>query len=193
MNILSTARVIAACLSLVFVVSCATIAGVDEPTVGPEHKYAAATFPYDKYSEGRPDLNIRIEGGVYIWRVGNSWSVRIAKKVDRPRATSPFGPIFTGSVLVEQAVLFETRKYQISSFSEVLSRQKEISFKIDQREMGGNEVEGFDFKVRPTAPDYCITFDIMVDGSMRPDMIRLGSFMHQPDQLPLTICLRGRN
>ena len=172
--------------------SCATIAGVDEPAGGPSGR-SGSTFPYDRYVEGKPDFDIRIEGGIYIWKVENSWHLRVAKKVDRPRAMTPFGPVISGSVMVEQAIIQDTRKYQVSQVSDVRSRQKEITFRIEQRENVSNEVEGFDFKVRPTGLDYCVTFDILIDGAARPDMVRLGSFRHRPEEMPLTICLHSRN
>ncbi|TAN41824.1 MAG: hypothetical protein EPN25_04295 [Nitrospirae bacterium] len=177
--------------ALSLLASCATIAGVDEPYYGKRSAVTDSRFPYDKYSEGKPTADLRLQGGIYLWRVGNFWSVRVAKKLDRVRPLSVFGPVIAGTVSVDNGITSGLKVQSKSPLSDVRLRRNEVIFKFEMRDDMGSDIEGFDFKVDPKGLDYCVTFDIQVDGVSRPGSVHLGSFMHNPDEVPVTICLRS--
>ena len=169
--------------------SCATIAGVGESGPSPE---AEGTFPYDQYVVGKPNIDLRVEGGCYIWREGNNWHVRIAKKLDRPRTLSIIGPVVTGKIHVRNGLVGNFSQFNVSTLNDVRFFQRNISFKFELRNDNmGNDVEGFDFAVKPTSPEYCVIFNILVDGAEMPGIVHLGNFMHIPDKMPLKICLHS--
>ncbi|MHB8882895.1 MAG: hypothetical protein ACYC69_15465 [Thermodesulfovibrionales bacterium] len=175
--------------ALSLLASCAAIIGDDEPfPPGVESR-----FPYDNYSEGKPTSDLRLRGGLYIWRVGNFWSVRIAKKLDRARSFSIAGPVVTGTVSIDNGIVSGLKRQSRSPLSDLHLRANEIIFKFEMRDDMGSDIEGFDFRVNPTGLDYCATFDIQVDGVSQPGGIHLGRFLHNPDEVPVTICLRSAN
>jgi hypothetical protein len=179
--------VLLCCLSVM--ASCATISGVNEPGEPPES--IETTFPYDKYVEGKPRVDLRLEGGFYVWRTGNEWSVRIAKKIDRYRMPLNLGVVVNGRIEIENGITYDTKMQNLGPLDDVRQRRNDISFKFELRDNIGNEIEGFDFKVRPTGMEYCVTLDLQVDGQARPGIIHLGSYMHIPETLPLKICLHS--
>lgn len=170
--------------------SCATIAGVDES--GPEPK-SERTFPYDRFVEGKPNFDMRVEGGCYIWRDGNSWHVRIAKKLDRPTTASIIGPVITGKIRVKRGLVANFSQQNVSTLNDVRYMKNNISFRFELRNDIGNDIEGFDFTVKPTGLDYCLTFDFLTDGVPTPGIIHLGSFRHIPEEMPLKVCLHSFN
>lgn len=168
---------------------CATIAGVGEE---PQPMPAVSEFPYDRYVEGRPNLDFRVQGGFYLWREGNSWHVRAAEQLDRPRIPSAVWPVMTGRLSIENAIISDVRRVSLPPFDYVRQKRKDVSFRFEFRDLVG-DARGFDFTVRPTSLDYCVTLDFLVDGVARPGIVHLGSFMHIPETLPLRICLRSFN
>jgi hypothetical protein len=188
-NILLLYKLLAFLMAPFLLMSCATLAGVGESGPSPKEEN---TFPYDRYVEGQPNIDLRVEGGCYIWRDGNNWHVRIAKKLDRPRTLSIIGPVITGKVRVRHGNLTNFSNFNLTTLNDVRFFQRNISFKFELRNDNlGNDIEGFDFAVKPTAPEYCITFDLLVDGATMPGIIHLGSFMHIPETMPLEICLHS--
>jgi hypothetical protein len=175
------------CLSVV--ASCATIAGVNEPGEPPES--AETTFPYDRYVEGKPNVDMRIEGGFYIWRIGNEWYVRIAKKLNRFRMPPQIGTVVTGRLKVDDGITYDIQRHDFGPLDDARQRMNDISFKFNLRDEFGNDIEGFDFKIRPTGLEYCVILDLKVDDKPRPGIVHLGSYMHIPETLPLKICLRS--
>jgi len=168
--------------------SCATIAGVDES--GPEPK-SERTFPYDRFVEGKPNLDMRVEGGCYIWRDGNNWHVRVAKIIDRPRTLSITGPVITGKIRVKQGLIVNFSKQNIIIPNDARFVRNNITFKFEMRNDTGDNIEGFDFTIKPTGIDYCLTFDFLTDGVPTPGIIHLGSFLHIPEEMPLKVCLHS--
>lgn len=167
---------------------CATITG--EPGPGDEIVIdpGAAPMPYEQYVEGQPNINFRDMGGIYIWRNGNRWSVRLAKKPDIPkdvRKMTPYEPLITGNIHLQNATSVNLAKQNVGPFNSVRMSSKGIAFSFDLKEA----VEGFDFDALPTYPNYCITFDVRVDGVPRPGIVHLGQFMRLPEKLPLKMCL----
>ena len=150
------------------------------------------SFPYDRYVEGKPSFDLRARGGFYIWKIQNAWHVRIAKRFDRPRMIPPVWPVLKGSLLVENGLAVDIRKQNMSPSNDVrLRRNNTITFTFELRDDIGNDIEGFDFIVKPTHPDYCVTLDMTLDGIPRPEAVYLGSFMHTPAVLPVKICMRS--
>ena len=173
--------------------SCKTIAGVsekgEEETPPPGF---TSTFPYDRYVEGRPVLDLRAQGGFYIWRTGNLWSVRMARKIEPHPVLPPIWPVVTGSISVENALTVDVRRQNVNLWNDVRPKRNDIFFKFEIRDdIRGHDIEGFDFTVKPLALDYCVTIELMVDGVPRPGIVHLGNFMHIPDTLPLRICLHS--
>lgn len=188
-NMLLLYKLLAISMTSFLLVSCATLAGVGESGPSPKEE---DTFPYDRYVEGQPNIDLRIEGGCYIWREGNNWHVRIAKKLDRPRTLSIVGPVVTGKIHVRNGLVGNFSEFNVSTLNNVRFFQKNISYKFELRNDNlGNDIEGFDFAVKPTGPEYCVIFNILVDGAAMPGIVHLGSFMHIPDTMPLKICLHS--
>ncbi len=183
-----TTAIVVICLAMV---SCAVIAGENEPEGVSSTAEMSRTFPYDRFSEGKPTLDLRAKGGIYIWRNGDFWHFRAARRMDRPRAMTPIGPVIAGRVTLKNANAVDMRKHQMSPFSTAVLRRDSIEFRIEQRDDIGKEIEGFDFRVRPVGLEYCVTFDITTDGVSKADEIYLGSSMQKPEELPLTICLHS--
>ncbi|MBI5639942.1 MAG: hypothetical protein HZA17_05905 [Nitrospirae bacterium] len=192
---------------LFLVTSCATLAGVDEPD-GKRPKFPRdTTFPYDQYVIGKPNLDMRVQGGFYIWRIGNLWHVRMAEKLDRPRLPVPVEPVITGSIRVENGITADVRKINIGPLSDVRHKRDDIFFKFDLRDDTFNvdrrrdvesfevrgDIRGFDFRVQPKGTEYCVRLNMEVDGIPRPGIVHMGSFMHIAETLPLTICVHSFN
>lgn len=173
------------------VTSCGTIAGVSESDSESTLTPSDSSFPYDQYIVGKPNQDMTLYGGFYIWKTGNSWHVRMAQKVDRPKLLQSVWPVITGSIKVENALTLDLKEQDLGAFDKVIYRRDTISFKFELREGFSHDIEGFDFKVQPKGPEYCITLDLMVDGIPRPGIVHLGSYMNLPESLPLTICLRS--
>lgn len=196
MNLIAVIKTCVLFLLSLFLVACATIAGPEDdqppPGVPVPGAYAVTNF-YDRYVQGKPDIDLRLEGGIYIWRNGNAWSVRVARRMGGARENAVFGPVYSGTVQFDRATVVDVKRRHISPPGNLLSRQNEIAFKIEQGDTIGNDIEGFDFRVRPTGLDYCVMFDFLKDGAARPDMVRLGSFRHKIEELPLRICLHSRD
>lgn len=138
----------------------------------------------DRLIEGQPNLNlISIRGGYYVWKAGNSWHVRISR-IEGPPTLYSREPFFTGGIFVENGVILDVDRHKTSLFNDVLYSMKDISFRIEPR----NNIEGFDFKVKPTGIKYCITLDLRVNGGSTPKHVHLGRSMYIPDTLPVTAC-----
>jgi len=196
MNLIAICRTCTLLLLSLFLVSCATIIGTEEdeppPGVPLPETYAVSSF-YNRYVQGKPDMDLRLEGGIYIWRRGNSWSVRVARRIGDVKERAVFGSVYSGTVQVKGASLVDVKRHRINPTGDLRSIKNEIVFKIEQGDTVGNDIEGFDFKARPTGLDYCVTFEILKDGVARPDIVRLGSFRHKIEELPLKICLHSRD
>lgn len=170
--------------------SCATIIGTDEPDEGAPPFAIAQTFPYDRYVEGKPNFDLRVRGGIYVWRIGNQWSVRVARTLATRLPLEPFGPVVSGTVKIEKAIAVDLKRYHLNQVSDVRMMYRELTFRIEQRDDIGNDVQGFDFTIRPTGLDYCVTFDVAITRPSDTGKIYIGSFMHEAAELPLTICQR---
>lgn len=139
-----------------------------------------------RFVEGQPNLNLmRVSGGYYIWKTGNSWHLRISR-IEGPPTLYSRGPVFTGRIFVQDGVIFRLDQHQISSrpFNDVQYTMNDISFKIEPR----GTFEGFDFEVRQTGVRYCITFDLQLNYGIPSNLVHLGSSLYVPDIMPLNMC-----
>jgi len=171
--------------------SCNVLAGPPGSEYNLSSCDTAQSFPYDGYLEGQPTVDLRLTGGVYVWRDGNNWHLRVAKKWIRPQFVMPRDPVVSGSIIVDRGIVFNPRKVDVSPLNDVRFNKDEIAFKFDFREGLGREVEGVDFTVKPLGGDYCITLDIRLNGVPQPGMVYFGRFSRTPENLPLTVRMRG--
>ncbi|MBA4373422.1 MAG: hypothetical protein C0402_11255 [Thermodesulfovibrio sp.] len=146
-----------------------------------------AQFPHTAMFEGQPDMSaIRAGGGYYLWRNGNAWHVRVAKS-DRFGFETPGKPtIYSGSIQVESGVIAGLQAHNTTLLSDVRLKQKTVVFRLELR----NDIEGFDFSVRPFGPEYCLTFDLKRNREQRPEIVHLGRSMFVPETMPLVACVR---
>lgn len=172
---------------LMFVVvstSCNVILGPpgsesDYPDMPP-----VSSLPSDQLIEGQPNLNlISINGGYYVWRVDNSWHVRVSK-LEGPSTLYSNRPFFSGTILVDNGVIRNVDRTNISTVSKVQYTMRDINFKIEPK----NNMEGFDFTINPLGARYCITLDLRVNGGLTPRFVHVGRSMYVPDTLPITMC-----
>lgn len=171
-------------LVLLFYSGCATIAGVGEggeefvpPGFGPQ---------YDRYIQGEPRIDMKIEGGIYYWKTANTWHIRFARPYSAPRPF-PDGTVFSGHIRVEDGIIIDVRRFNVSPLNEIRRLGDAISFRFEIKD----EIEGFDFIIQPVLSQYCVTSEFRVQGIHAPELIRLGEFMHRPDGVPFKICVRS--
>jgi len=60
---------------------------------------------YEHLLEGRPDQTaMRLRGGYYVWKEGDRWHIRVSRVEGPPTMYGP-GPVFTGTVFVENGFI----------------------------------------------------------------------------------------
>ncbi len=160
---------------------CATIAGVNGIDDTP-----FMVIPDDRDINGEPRIDFRLEGGIFYWKTKNTWHLRFARPYTAPRPF-PEGTIFSGSVRVEDGIILDLRRYNVSPLNELRRLRDTISFRFEIKE----EVEGFDFIIQPITSQYCVTADLRINGIYSPELVRLGEFRHRPDSIPFRICVRS--
>ncbi len=179
-------RVMILLLLVTFLASCNTVLGPpgSEPAMMDP---SGSRFPHTAMLEGQPPLvSMRAEGGYYVWRTGNTWHVRVAKS-DRFGFETPGQPtIYSGNIHVETGVIADLQNQNTTLLSDVRLKQKAVVFRFDLR----NDVEGFDFIVKPFAAEYCLTFDLRRNKQKLPEIVHLGRSMYVPDTMPLVACVR---
>ncbi len=169
---------------LLFISGCAIIAGKTENDSG--FMVLDSPLHYEALVEGEPRMSLTVEGGFYIWKTGNTWHVRIAKKESRGLKW-PEVPEFRGSIIIERGIPVRPVRVNQGPFNEVRMYQDRVNFSFKPY----NDVEGFDFEIKPYGNEYCITVDVMVNGIRRNDMVHLGWSRRTPDELPFRICLKS--
>lgn len=147
----------------------------------------ATPIPLDMVIEGEPGLNfITAKGGYYIWRMGDSWNIRAAK-TDLPHITFP-KDIFAGTVSVENGFITNLVNQNVKPFDDVRSRPKDFFFRLEfERE---REIKGISFQVQPLGIEYCVGFDLKVNGTADPQFVHLGRSLYVPEAVPLRVCVR---
>lgn len=138
---------------------------------------------YDMVIEGAPDMNfINVKGGYYIWSVGNSWHVRVAR-TDTQLRSFPMD-FFTGTIRVEGGHITNAETRNVLPPDDMRADPNSILYRFEVQQ----GVKGVDFMVRPVTPEYCITFDPRVNDSADPGYVHLGNAMVVPDTVPIKIC-----
>ncbi len=146
-----------------------------------------APIPLDMVIEGEPNLNfITAKGGYYIWRTGDIWNIRIAK-TDIPHMTFP-RDIFVGTVSIENGFIANVMKQSLRPFDEVRSTPNDILFKMEFEKQ--REVRGISFRVQPMGVQYCVDFDLKVNGTVNPQFVYLGRSLYVPQAIPVRVCVR---
>ena len=168
-----------------FVISCSTVLGPPgSENEGPPPSLGIG--PYDTFVEGEPNLSfLNVEGGCYIWRNGNSWHVRFAKS-EKTRFEYPNYPVYEGELSVDEGFIQDFARFNTTIRSDLKVHHKDMSFHYELN----NAIEGFDFRVRPLAVKYCVTFDIRENDMPMNRQVHLGKNIFNPDVMPLTICTR---
>lgn len=182
-NIIRTAFLV----SIVALAACSTILG--PPDSGDEFSPfpPGTSLPYDQFVEGQPDPRLMtVSGGMYIWKTGDQWHVRIAR-VDKLEPQRTFPPVYSGTILIDNGFIAGISEQNVHPTHEVRVRMNEIFFRFELR----SDIEGFDFRIQPKGGlGYCVTADFRFNGMPYPDLVRLGRSMYPPQSLPVTMCFR---
>lgn len=171
-------------------VSCSTIAG--PPDSETELAVPGGSLaPYDRLVEGQPNQNLMtVRGGIYVWKVSNTWHLRVAK-VAHPPMPVPREPIFSGSIRVDDGIIVTVRRQNLDIRSRVSQLRSEVTFDIEPRStvQGQGDIQGFDIEIRPTTGlRHCINLDFSMNGARNPGVVHLGQGTYVPETLPLTLC-----
>lgn len=169
------------------IAGCSTVLGPpdseSEDMNSPE--FGTHNSRYDLFFDGRPNPGMfTTDGAYFLWRDGNVWHVRIAR-ADRFRFDSSVTPVFTGEVKVDKGIVVNLVKHQVDISNNVDQGKDGIAFRFKLR----NDVEGFDFTVRPFGIRYCVTFDLKIDQKNDPAIVHLGKSMFVPNTLPIMSCV----
>lgn len=139
---------------------------------------------YDFYIDGSPvSLSPADTPQYYIWKVGNSWHVRISGMINEPLSFTR-GPFFSGLISTSNAVITNVVSISEDPFDNILNRLNDIQFEFEF----SNNIKGLDFELKPASRNYCVIMDLRVNGVMMPELVRLGHSMYVPQTLPLKIC-----
>lgn len=176
----------AALISCIFATSaCETLLGSEEAGRMLPENPPSLSPPYDMLIEGEPALNlITVKGGYYIWKTGNTWHVRVAR-TDTPNPLF-LKDVFVGNISAGGGYLTDLEKRNARFPDDLLLDPHNISFRFDVQ----GEVKGMDFRVKPVVSDYCIIFDLQINGLATPEFVRLGRTTVIPDATPLRMCFR---
>lgn len=182
-----TARMMVLVFCLLAVAGCDVILGPPgyEPPLSSNPP--GAPIPLDMVIEGEPNLNlITVKGGYYIWRTGDTWNIRVAK-TDLPHITFP-KDVFVGAVSVENGFITNVVNQNVKPFDDVRSSPNDIVFRLElERE---REIKGISFRVQPMGIEYCVGFDLKVNGTANPRFVYLGRSLYVPEAVPMRVCVR---
>jgi len=175
-------------LCLITLVSCSTIAGPPESETELSIPGGSLT-PYDRLVEGQPSQNLMtVRGGIYLWKTGNTWHLRVAK-VAHPPMPVPREPVFSGSIRVDNGIITTVIRQNLDLRSRISQVRSEVTFDIEPRINVQTDVQGFDLHIRPTTGNqHCVNLDFSMNGARNPGIVHLGSGTYAPDALPLTLC-----
>ncbi len=178
------AKTVLFCVVLFGLASCNIIAG--PPDAEREATIPGGPLaPYDRLIEGQPSQNLMtVRGGIYIWKTGNSWHLRVAK-VANPPFPVVREPVFSGSIRVDDGIITQVIRQNLDIMSRVSQLRSEVTFDIEPR----NNIQGFDLQIRPTTGiRHCVTIDFLMNGARNPGVVHLGQGTYVPETLPLTLC-----
>lgn len=138
----------------------------------------------DRMIEGEPSTSLMpVKGGYYVWKADRTWHIRISN-FEIPPILYSKGPYFTGMIFVNNGIISDVQKINVGPLTNVRYTMRDLSFRFEPT----NDIEGFDFTIKPLDLQYCITLDLRVNGATIPNLVYLGSFMYIPDTLPITAC-----
>jgi hypothetical protein len=181
-EVMDTMRKAILIILFIFLGGCNFILGKDDSGTRPGEP--GMVEPYDLYIEGQPDgALMRIEGGYYIWKTGNTFHVRTTGP-ERLRITPPV-PVFSGIIHVDTGFVINVVRQNLAPFDEVRLSAHDLGFHIELK----NDIAGFDFDIRPAfGSHYCLTLEPRYNAALDPRMVHLGRTMFIPRSLPLTAC-----
>lgn len=170
---------------LLFALSgCASLLGPEgtEPGLPP-----SASPPYDMHIEGEPASTlVMATGGFFIWKIIDRWHIRVAG-TGLPSSAYP-REVFAGAVFVENGFLRTTKQQTLRPPDELRLAGNNLSFRF---EVGGKtEPKEFQFVVQAPFREYCVVFDLSVNGLSDPRTVHLGRALFTPGILPLRVCVR---
>lgn len=144
------------------------------------------SLPSERLIEGQPNLSIMpVRGGMYVWKTGNSWHVRIAQ-VYQPSLRYALPPVYSGTIRIDNGVIMNVVHKNVGPANEVRFRMNEMAFRFELRQE--REIQGFDFQVQPTGIRHCVSLDFLYNGMPSPDLMFMGSSMYNAGTLPVTVC-----
>lgn len=169
-------------------VSCNFVAGPPDSDVGLSIPPGAAA-PYDRLVEGQPNQSLMtVRGGIYVWKTGNTWHLRVAKAAHPPMPV-PREPVFSGSIRVDEGIIAIVNRQDLDFRSRLSQLKNEVTFEIEPRINVREDVQGFDLQIRPTVGNrHCVDLDFSMNGVRNPGIVHLGSGTYVPSTLPLTLC-----
>ncbi len=169
-------------------VACDSILGTqDRHPVVPRSDLDVA-FSYDTIIEGQPDSTLySLYDGYVVWKTGNRFHVRIIKDM---ASRQNIKYVYSGNISVSNATIDQFVKKRKGPFDRIFEREHDISFEFEFYPDERSSDRGFDFSLTPLFPEYCVVFDLMINGILIPDRIRLGSSFYAPRTVPITLCFR---
>ncbi len=172
---------------LVFgVTACSTILGPPGSEPDGPFMHHPQSLPSERIVEGQPNLSLlTVRGGMYVWKTGNSWHVRIAQ-VYQPHLRLALPPAYSGTIRIDNGVIVNVSHKNVGPANEVSFRMNELFFRFELRKE--KEVQGFDFQVQPTGIRHCVSLDFLYNGMSSPDLVFMGSSMYNPGTLPVNVC-----
>jgi len=121
---------------------------------------------------GAPAFDNEKSGGVWIWADSKGWHLRTTSSGPQRLMTGLVTPI---SGKIED---LHTVRGDLSQRVRLTDRGVEFEFATQA------DVDGFDWRVTSG----CNSFDVVVDGSRTPGVVRLGGMGSAPDAIPFSLC-----
>jgi hypothetical protein len=145
-------------------------------------------FSYEPIIEGKPDSVLySLYDGYIVWKTGNTFHVRIIKDLT---SEENFKVFYSGNIRISNAIINRpVIKYE-SRYSRIFDKEHDISYEFDFFADERSSDRGFDFSLTPLSMEYCVTFDLLINGTISPNRIRLGSSFQEPRMIPLSVCFR---
>lgn len=173
---------------ITMLISCDLLLGKpDSRPIEPDLDRDAA-FSYETIIEGEPDsIHYSLYDGYIVWKTGNTFHVRIIKDQTSRENIKVF---YSGNIRIRNAIIDRPIEKYEARFSRIFEKEHDISYEFEFFSDERSSDRGFDFSLTPLFMEYCVTFDLLINGVLIPDRIRLGSFFQEPEMIPPTVCFR---
>ncbi len=169
-------------------VSCYPLLGKPDSRPAEPRFDRDVAFSYETIIEGEPDSTLySLYDGYIVWKTGNRFHVRIIKEL-ASRQTIKY--VYSGNISASNALIDQFVKKHEGPFDRIIQREHNISFEFEFFPDERSSDRGFEFSLIPLFPEYCITFDLLINGALIPERIRLGSSFYAPRIVPITVCFR---